>query len=875
MYDVNETGVGVPRILLPDEKVNMRKWSVVACDQYVDDEDYWDSVDRMVGNSPSTLRMMLPEAYLSQKDIHERIEDTKDAMYDYIEQGVLKELPQGFMLVERFIRGNPRVGLMVMLDLEKYEFEPHAHPLIRPTEKTIKDRIPPRMQIRINAPVEMPHVLALIDDPDNTVIEPLYNRRNEYKKLYDFDLMMDGGRITGYFVDSEQAINGVLDAIDALPARDGMRICIGDGNHSLATAKEVWNRSKNSMSEKERAISPLRYVLCELINLHDPALDMLPIHRAITGINSSTGIQFVVDKLNQQGLGARLIYSRRRKIPGFGIDQQDSHAIFFNGKDCNGRIELSSLSGKLVLEDLQPVLEQLVEEIPQAKLEYLHGDMRIDEIASSYDTVCFVIPPIKKDEFMQTIIDCGVLPKKSFSLGEENEKRYYLESRLLIIPDGEAEEPPAEEEQYEPETDYTDDREYKHGADEDELGDEPVDDEFDAEFGDELSPAYNMRVTAERGKGDGSLGTGANEKISAAPSEELEEDVFEEAVTADSADGDTEYELFEASELHAAVPSSAAALGDIPKSKTVTELMSFDEPDFDIPVFETPEPITSGKKRTGRTKPGREKAAAADRYEEKAEPEAEQDEAPAFAGQPDEPETVCEVRDSETPDSLIDDIDLDGLFDTETTFKKPTLKARNHAVVPDEQAETEEHGTDATTDDLHAEQAIAEETVCIGDALTEQVSEVQPTAAECAAELDMDMDDDDFDGLLSMGSSFKKPSIKAKKPKNAEAGEPESISANAAEVSADNEDAATPAEAEPADEADAVPTASECADALDMDIDDKEFDGLLDVGASFKKATIKAGTKPTEAMYDDLDDFVSSYAAKDKTDKDLSDLIED
>ena len=439
MSNANNPGIAIPRILIPDEKVNMKKWAVIACDQYTSDKRYWAEAERIVGNAPSTLHMMLPEAYLDEPDKQERIADTRDTMYDYIEAGVLKELPEGFILVERMIGGMPRKGLMVLIDLEEYEFDITQKPLVRPTEQTVRDRIPPRMQIRMDAAVEMPHILALIDDPMNTVIEPVYEKRLQLKKLYDFDLMLNGGAIAGYFVDSYEMINGVMEAMRALPTHDGMKICVGDGNHSLATAKEIWNRAKMSLPPEELAVSPLRYALVELINLHDPALSMLPIHRAIFGVNPATCIQYIVEKLNARGLGARLIFSRRR----ISAETMDPNTIYFNSKDSMGRIELSRISGNLMLEDLQAVLEQFAAEHPNARLDYIHGDDAIAELKTQYDTLCFVLPALSKSSFMDTIVQCGVLPKKCFSLGEADEKRFYLECRLLVLPD---EDEPAEEE---------------------------------------------------------------------------------------------------------------------------------------------------------------------------------------------------------------------------------------------------------------------------------------------------------------------------------------------------------------------------------------------------------------------------------------------
>ena len=472
MATYNNTGLAIPKILIPDEKVNMKKWAVIACDQYTSDLRYWEEVERTVGNSPSTLRMMLPEAYLETPDKQERIADTRETMYDYIEAGILKELPEGFILVERMIGGIPRKGLMVLVDLEQYEFDITKKPLIRPTEQTVRDRIPPRMQIRIDAAVEMPHILAMIDDPNNTVIEPVWEKRHSLKKLYDFDLMMDSGRITGYFVDSYELINGVFNAMEMLPAHDGMKICVGDGNHSLATAKEIWNRAKLSLSAEELAVSPLRYALVELINLHDPALSILPIYRALFNVNPSNCIQYIVEKLNARGLGARLIFSRRRITP----ETMDPNTIYFESKDSMGRIELSRISGHMMLEDLQAALEQFILDHPASKLDYIHGDDIINELKTQYNTLCFILPALSKNRFMDTIVENGVLPKKCFSLGEADEKRFYLECRLLVLPD----EDEPEEEFEEPESlEEAPEEEYEEFPEEEEYTEEQPAESFE------------------------------------------------------------------------------------------------------------------------------------------------------------------------------------------------------------------------------------------------------------------------------------------------------------------------------------------------------------------------------------------------------------
>lgn len=493
MSTANNPGIAIPRILIPDDKVNMKKWAVIACDQYTSDTRYWAETEKFVGNVPSTLHMMLPEVYLDAPDKQERIADTRETMYDYIEAGILKELPEGFILVERTIGGMPRKGLMVLIDLEEYEFDITKKPLVRPTEQTVRDRIPPRMQIRMDAAVEMPHILALIDDPDFTVIEPVYEKRLSLKKLYDFDLMMNGGPIAGYFVDSFEIIKGVMDAMAALPTHDGMKICVGDGNHSLATAKEIWNRAKLSLSPEELAVSPLRYALVELINLHDPALSMLPIHRALFGVNPANCIQYIVEKLNARGLGARLIFSRRRITP----ETMDPNTIYFNSRDSMGRIELSRISGNLMLEDLQAVLEQFAAEHPNSRLDYIHGDDAIAELKTQYNTLCFILPALNKSSFMDTIVRCGVLPKKCFSLGEADEKRFYLECRLLVLPDEDLPEEPETAPEEEP-VEETYIEEYEEDADEEifeeEDAEEPLTIEEPAEEPETAEPERSASV---------------------------------------------------------------------------------------------------------------------------------------------------------------------------------------------------------------------------------------------------------------------------------------------------------------------------------------------------------------------------------------------
>ena len=421
-------GVAVPEILIPDEKTNMRKWAVIACDQFTQNQQYWNDVERFVGSSPSALHVMLPEIYLDTPEKAERIASAKEIMRSYIEDGVLNLLPPGFILVERYIDGVVRKGLMVNVDLEEYENEPYKNPVVRPSEEVITERIPPRIEIRNGADIEMPHIMLLMDDKNKTVIEPVWQKKEYFPKVYDFELMMNGGRITGYFINNKETEHEIMQALAALPLKDGMRFCVGDGNHSLATAKAVWEQAKERLTPEQRAESPLRYVLCELINIYDEGLTIKPIHRTISGLNTSKCVQYIVDRLNASGADARLVFSRRKP----NLQQSDAaQTIFFSSKDSAGRIEIYSPTSSMIVEELQPVLENFIREFPSCKLEYVHGDEELEELTRQYDTLGFIMPAMEKETFFDTLASFGVLPKKSFSLGEAKDKRYYLECRLI------------------------------------------------------------------------------------------------------------------------------------------------------------------------------------------------------------------------------------------------------------------------------------------------------------------------------------------------------------------------------------------------------------------------------------------------------------
>lgn len=426
----NRLGLAVPRIVLPDEQVDMQKWAVVACDQYVSEPKYWNEVEKYVGTSASALHIMLPEIYLGRADTQSRIEHTKKTMHYYFEDGVLMQLPSGFVLVERSIRGKVRKGLMVLVDLDDYEYEKGKKAVIRSTEKTILERVPPRLEIRRGALLEMPHIMLLMDDKKDTVIGPIHAEKHRLAEVYDFELMMDGGRVSGYLVDDKQLEQNALDALANLPEYNGMRFCMGDGNHSLVVAKTLWEEAKKNMSEEEREYSPLRYALAELVNLHDEALQFEPIHRIVSKVSPSQCIQYVTDGLCREGAQARLVFSRRKDKP-----RSDQTSIYFTSKESSGRIEIANPMGKTAAELIQPVLDEYLEQNAASKIEFVHGDEAFLEQTVQYDTLGFYMPAMDKDTFFETVVRCGELPRKSFSLGEANEKRYYIECRMLAVPD--------------------------------------------------------------------------------------------------------------------------------------------------------------------------------------------------------------------------------------------------------------------------------------------------------------------------------------------------------------------------------------------------------------------------------------------------------
>ena len=432
----NDVGVGVPKVLLPKPGADFSKWAVVACDQYTSQPDYWEKAAEIVDGAPSTLELILPEAYLGKPEEAAKIASVKAHMQAYLDAGVLVEREQGFVLVKRTVAGNTRTGLVMALDLEAYDYTKGATTLIRATEGTIVDRIPPRLKIRQGAPLELPHILVLIDDPDRTVIEPLAAKEESFPLLYDTELMLDGGHIEGRLVSDETAVNGVLTALAALtdkaafskkygPEAAPLLFAMGDGNHSFATAKANWENIKATLPESQRAGHPARYALVEVENVHDSGIVFEPIHRVLFGLGGQAAIDKLLSHLNAQNGGATVEYGPHTAAGG------QTHVLPFFTGELTGAFLVTAPSQQLAVGTLQGAIDALLKETPGTEVDYIHGADVVKQLSAKGDAVGFLLPAMEKSELFPTVVYDGALPRKTFSMGEANEKRYYMECRRI------------------------------------------------------------------------------------------------------------------------------------------------------------------------------------------------------------------------------------------------------------------------------------------------------------------------------------------------------------------------------------------------------------------------------------------------------------
>ncbi|MEG1560672.1 MAG: DUF1015 domain-containing protein [Clostridia bacterium] len=441
----NNVGVKIPNILLPSKGVEYEKWACVACDQYTSEPEYWDATETIVGEAPSTLKLILPELYLGKPDEEERIAKIRSTMSYYLNSGILADMGVGVVLTKRIVNGRTRTGLVLALDLENYDYKKGATTLIRATEGTIVERIPPRLKIREAASLELPHIIILIDDPEKTVIEPIAAGVTEADKIYDFDLMQDGGMISGYIVKDETMLISIINAFTALTDKERCKkmygdippllFALGDGNHSFATAKANWEKIKSSIPEYERENHPARFALVEIENVHDDGIVFEPIHRVLFNVKPRKLLKALYGYMKERSEFVQIklcssIDGATDEIERYKSD--DTHVITFMSKKMNGFFVVHSPEAGLEVGSLQNAIDEYLKTNSDAKIDYVHGLDVVKKLSQQDENMGFVLPPMDKGMLFPTVMKEGALPRKTFSMGEPNEKRYYMECRRIL-----------------------------------------------------------------------------------------------------------------------------------------------------------------------------------------------------------------------------------------------------------------------------------------------------------------------------------------------------------------------------------------------------------------------------------------------------------
>ncbi len=411
-------------ILLP-KNTDFSKWSVVACDQYSSEPEYWKEAEKIVEDSPSTLNIIYPEAYLNEPNGDERIKNINNTMQTYLDDGIFKEYPDSLIYVERTQKnGKIRRGIVGQIDLEAYDYSVGSQSPVRATEGTIISRIPPRQRIRINAPVELPHILMLADDRKKEIIEPIDEIKDTLTVVYDFELMQGGGHIKGWLLDDSTKAK-VLSEVDKLENKADfetkygvkdksvLAIAVGDGNHSLATAKSCWEEIKKSLSPEECKTHPARFALAELENLHDEALEFEPIHRVIFNVDPKAIInameEYYPQMTDMENGGQKIVITH----------QGEERTVYIKDAPCN-----------LAVGTFQKFMDDYLEN-NTGEIDYIHGADVVRNLTTAENTIGFIFDGMEKNDLFTTVIKDGALPRKTFSMGEAYDKRFYLEAKRI------------------------------------------------------------------------------------------------------------------------------------------------------------------------------------------------------------------------------------------------------------------------------------------------------------------------------------------------------------------------------------------------------------------------------------------------------------
>ncbi|MBQ0003733.1 MAG: DUF1015 domain-containing protein [Treponema sp.] len=449
MKNFSKFGIKVPQILLP-QNIDTATWSVVACDQYTQDREYWKAVEKTAATKNSTLNIILPEVYLGESDKAERIRKIKNTMREYISNGVFQKEETEFIYVERTTAyGRIRHGLIACIDLDTYEWKPFSKALIRATEATILERIPPRMEIRRGAPVESPHIMLLVNDPEHDLVEKTGDavKKSGVKPCYDGPLMQNSGSIKGWPLKSDDLLDKIETACEKIAKentdKDGniFMFAVGDGNHSLATAKAIWDEVKLNNGGKKLDDGTItvpqgfenhnaRFALIEIVNIFDTGLTFEPIHRVLFDIDTEK----LISKI-QNALGGTIReISSKDDLSQTVKKSNASFGFVFTENSKQKYILLETPVKELAVSRLQPVIDEFLQETDADKeqIDYIHGTEEVFRLGAKKNTVSILLPPVAKDSFFATINTRGPLPRKSFSMGEADEKRFYLECRKLF-----------------------------------------------------------------------------------------------------------------------------------------------------------------------------------------------------------------------------------------------------------------------------------------------------------------------------------------------------------------------------------------------------------------------------------------------------------
>lgn len=439
MKNFENYGVQIPEILLP-KNVDLKSWSVIACDQYTQDKDYWAKAADAAGSNPSTLNLIFPEVYLNDGDGEARIKKIHETMKSYLDAGTFAGGEECIYIERKTEYGRTRKGLVLAVDLEKYEWKPGSKALIRATEATVPERIPPRMKIRTGAALELPHIMLLANDEKDLLVGGAGTIAKKSDPIYDGELMLNSGHITGWKLSGSEAESLLENALSALAKagtdKDGncFLFAVGDGNHSLATAKAVWDEHKKSLSGDDLINSPVRYALVEVVNIYDEGLTFEPIHRVIFNQDAGSLILYIEEKLG----GEIKNFASEKELEDFVADKNAKGARYGFITTVGGSEKLCVLETEitdLAIAALQPVLDEYLDEHSKDKkndIDYIHGTEDVVKLGHKENALSILLPPIAKDSFFQTIAGRGVLPRKSFSMGEASEKRFYVEARKLF-----------------------------------------------------------------------------------------------------------------------------------------------------------------------------------------------------------------------------------------------------------------------------------------------------------------------------------------------------------------------------------------------------------------------------------------------------------